>query len=139
MKIKCFETRVYDDVIALHRQVFHEDNNLFFENLKSKDYYHTFVASHQNQIVAYCIISQLYDQAEIFNIATIAGYRRMGIAKKLLKFAIDNTPVKEIFLEVSTANDAAIKLYKSLDFVEIDRRKKYYGEYDAIIMRLQKT
>ena len=137
MEIKCFKTKNFDDVISLHKQIFHEDNNLFFENLKTKDYYHCFVASHQNQIVAYCIISKIADQAELFNIATIEGFRNKGIAKQLLIYAISNVDAAEMFLEVSTKNLAAIKLYQSVGFNEIDRRKKYYGDSDAIIMRLQ--
>ena len=139
MEIKCNKTTDFDGVIALHRQIFHEDNNMFFENLKTKNYYHVFVATHQNQIVAYCIISQIDNQAELINIATISGYRHRGIAKKLLSFAIDNLTAKEIFLEVSTNNDSALKLSGSVGFIEISRRKKYYGDSDAIIMKLQKT
>ena len=123
----------------MHKQIFNEDNKVFFENLASKSYYKIFAATQENNIVAYCIISELGDEAELINIATKQEFRKNGIAKNLLTFAIDNTNASTYFLEVSTDNVAAIKLYNSVGFAEISRRKKYYGNTDAIIMRKQKT
>ena len=124
-------------MISIHRQIFKEDNKTFFENLKTKEYYHTFVAEQNSQVVAYCIISEIMGDAEIINIATLDGYRQKGIAKNLLNFALENINYTKCFLEVATKNIGAINLYKACGFIEISRRQKYYGDDDAIIM--QKT
>ena len=38
-------------------------------------------------------------------------------------------------LEVNEHNKEAINLYKKNGFVEINRREKYYGNDDALIMK----
>ena len=41
-----------------------------------------------------------------------------------------------VFTSCATeSNNAAINLYKKCGFVEINRRKKYYGDEDAIVMK----
>ena len=139
MEFKFFEAKKFDDVIALHKKVFHENNKEFFHNLKNKPYYKTFVATQGNTLVAYCIMSEILGEAELINIATDAAFRNMGVAKKLLSFALEKIDAHTCFLEVSTANDAAIKLYKSVGFEQISIRKKYYGEFDAIVMKRTKA
>jgi ribosomal protein S18 acetylase RimI-like enzyme len=48
--------------------------------------------------------------------------------------------VTEIFLEVRSDNDAAIKMYQARDYVRIDIRRNYYGNrIDANIMRKKVT
>jgi len=139
MEIRSSRPDELQDIITLHKQIFDENNMIFFENLASKPYYKTFVAERQGQIVAYCIISIIDDQAELINIGTQTKHRGQGVAKQLLAYAINNLQFKKMFLEVSTNNVAAINLYLSVGFKEISRRKKYYGDYDAIIMEKQKT
>ena len=138
MEIKCKETKDVEQIVSLHKQIFCEDNKLFFENLKEKKYYRMFVATHNNQSIAYCIMSEIDDQAEIINIGTLKEYRGNGVAKQLLNCAINLLEAKELFLEVATQNKSGIALYKACGFVEIGRRKKYYGDDDAIVMKKQK-
>jgi ribosomal-protein-alanine N-acetyltransferase len=40
----------------------------------------------------------------------------------------------DFFLEVRPSNQSAISLYKKFGFFEVGRRKKYYGDEDAIMM-----
>ena len=42
-----------------------------------------------------------------------------------------------ILLEVNSMNNKAINLYKKFGFVAYGERKNYYGENDAILMKLQ--
>lgn len=128
----------YQKVFDLHKKIFLEDNPLFFDNVKTKSYYKTFVATQGDNIVAYCIISEIGNQAELINIGVEVQFRRLGIAKQLLTFAVDQIEANELFLEVSVDNLAAINLYKSVGFVNIDIRKKYYGDKDALIMKKTK-
>jgi ribosomal-protein-alanine N-acetyltransferase len=41
-----------------------------------------------------------------------------------------------IFLEVNTINSKAISLYEKFGFARYGIRKKYYGENDAVLMKL---
>lgn len=124
-------------VIQLHKKLFNEDNQSFFNSIKTREYYKTFVATHNNQAVAYCIISVIAGEAEIINIGTLQEYRGAGIASNLLQFALNNIQADVVFLEVSTTNEPAIKLYKKCGFVEYSIRKNYYGHTDAILMKKQ--
>ena len=139
MEINIEKATDFEKVISLHKQIFHEDNKSFFESIQTRDYYITFVATHNNLPVAYCIISEIAGEAEIINIGTLMQYRKEGIAARLLEYAIESIQSKTIFLEVSHTNESAIKLYKKCGFIEYGRRKKYYGDTDAILMKKQKN
>lgn len=139
MEIKYNKAEQYDQVINLHKQIFNENNIGFFNNLQTKNYYKTFVATQGNKVVAYCIISEILDEAEIINIATDKDFRQHNIASNLLKYSLDNINAKTVFLEVSANNVAAKKLYEKCGFKAYATRKKYYGDTDAILMNLQKN
>ncbi len=124
-------------VIALHKQIFNEDNQSFFNSIKTRDYYKTFVATHNQQPVAYCIISVVAGEAEIINIGTNKQFRQQNIASNLLNYALQNIDAQVVFLEVSNTNIPAIQLYKKCGFTEYGIRKNYYGHSDAILMKKQ--
>jgi len=79
------------------------------------------------------------DQSEILTLATSPASRRRGLARALLGQGLEAcrlNRIKSQFLEVSTKNEAALRLYETLGFVEIARRSKYYPDLsDAIILR----
>ena len=139
MEIKFKRTQNFADVINLHKQIFNEDNKSFFNSIQSKDHYKTFEATHNNKLIAYCIISDIGGEAEVINIATICEFRNQNIATKLLDYATDNINAKTVYLEVSHTNQPAINLYKKCGFKEYGIRKKYYGDTDAILMKKHKN
>lgn len=138
MEISYGECKDYNSVINLHKQIFSEDNQSFFDSIKTKPYYKTFTAEHNNRVVAYCIITEIAGEAELINIGVDKGYLRRGIAYNLLNYVICNLKSNVMFLEVSTNNLAAINLYKKCGFNQYSIRKNYYGQSDAILMKLQK-
>lgn len=78
------------------------------------------------------------DELQIQNLATATTFRRMGVAGRLLKHVLErsrNNGMESAWLEVRTSNQAAISLYRTLDFSILSRRAEYYqdGE-DALIM-----
>ncbi len=92
-------------------------------------------------VVAYIIFWVVADEAHILNIAVHPDFRRQGIAKSLLVFALDRIEEMDgrgIFLEVRRSNIAAQMLYKKFGFREIGVRKGYYGDNgeDAVVMQL---
>ncbi len=137
MEIKYQVATSFNQIIELHKQIFNEDNQTFFNNLQTKNYYKTFVATHKNNVIAYCIISEIAGEAELINIATVANFRKTSVATNLLNFALKNITAEVVFLEVSQTNIPAIKLYTKCGFINYGIRKNYYGDNDAILMKKQ--
>jgi ribosomal-protein-alanine N-acetyltransferase len=82
-------------------------------------------------------------ELSILNLATAPNMRRSGVARTLLQQALDRnlrTGLECILLEVRPSNLAAIALYRSFGFSEIDRRLGYYSDgEDALVMQLKPT
>jgi len=80
------------------------------------------------------------DEAEILTLAVAPGVRRSGIATALLGEATILAAamgVRAVFLEVSTANIAAQRLYTQAGFIQTGRRPNYYSDNtDALVLRL---
>ncbi|MBI5888849.1 MAG: ribosomal protein S18-alanine N-acetyltransferase [Deltaproteobacteria bacterium] len=91
-------------------------------------------------IIAYSIFWIVQGEAHILNLAVDPEWRRKGVALTFLQSILDfmrPRTVFEVFLEVRMSNIAAIRLYKGLGFREAYVRKKYYGDEDAIVMKLE--
>lgn len=73
------------------------------------------------------------DKIEILNLVVHPEHRREGISSLLLDYLFSEIN-KNTILEVRENNIEAINLYHNFNFKEISRRKKYYGNEDAIIM-----
>ncbi|WCL49881.1 GNAT family N-acetyltransferase [Leptospira sp. GIMC2001] len=73
-------------------------------------------------------------EIEILRVATDPDYRNKSYAFSILKYFIDNHNSCPCFLEVAQNNKNAIKLYESLGFQLVDKRKGYYHDgIDALI------
>lgn len=102
-----------------------KDNNPFTKYLVYK----------KDDYVAILSYSVMYELIEINYIYVKEEYRKKGIATKLLQELIKENHDKEnITLEVNENNQNAINLYKKLGFIEVAKRKQYYGSEDAILM-----
>lgn len=87
-------------------------------------------------LVGFIHITKLYETLDIVNIVVDLHYRRKGIATKLINYVLMNyDDLEYIMLEVNEKNRNAINLYLKNGFYEINRRKRYYGDDDAIIMK----
>lgn len=83
------------------------------------------------------------NEAHILNIAVHPGFRRQGIAKRLLTYVLEFSIDKRVscfVLEVRNRNKAAIEFYKGFGFREVGLRRGYYADTgeDAILMELKK-
>ena len=81
------------------------------------------------------------DELHINNVAVTHGYRRLGIAKKLLETALDvaaRMGAQIAFLEVRAGNAPAQALYARCGFRVTGRRPGYYTQplEDALVMSL---
>lgn len=81
------------------------------------------------------------DELHILSVATMPGFRRQGLARALLDYAIEFArlrKIRAIFLEVRRSNVGAIALYRAFGFSAIGIRPRYYADNfeDAIEMIL---
>ena len=89
-----------------------------------------------NSLLGFIHISKSYEIIDIVNIVVDINKRNNGIGYKLVDYVCHVfDDVDSIMLEVRDSNEAAINLYKKCGFEEINRRVKYYGNEDAIIMK----
>ena len=103
--------------------------------------YQTTVLEVQGQVVAFCILQPVLDEANLLLMAVDPQHQGQGLGFKILAESIQllkNNPI-QIFLEVRESNHAAIALYEKSEFHQIDLRKNYYPNPDgsrehAIIM-----
>ena len=102
-------------------------------NIKNSDYAKLFVYVDNDLVKGFIHIEDHIDFIDIINVAVDKSYQHEGIGSKLIEYIID-TYKRRILLEVRESNTNAIKLYEKYGFKEINRRHKYYGNEDAIIM-----
>lgn len=77
-------------------------------------------------------------EAEILTLAVAPAARRKGIGRTLVWRAAAHAHALgagALFLEVSTDNQPALKLYSALGFKRVGLRKAYYGGKDAQILK----
>lgn len=81
-------------------------------------------------------------EGDIQTIAVAAEARGAGHGRRLMNALLDaaaDRGVREVFLEVRADNPVAQELYRSLGFLEIAVRPRYYQPdgVDAIVMKLE--
>lgn len=99
------------------------------------------VAELDGRVVGMIVVWFLVDEAHIATIATHPDFRRQGIARKLLTYALrymSKEGAVTSFLEVRESNIAAQEMYHQFGYEEVGRRKRYYKDTneDAILMTL---
>lgn len=119
----CFDDRPWT------AEQFHEELSL--------DFSRTFIAYAGGDAAGFVNMWLTPPMAIINNIAVLPQFRRRGIAHALIDTAIGECgECSSLTLEVRTSNAAAIKLYESLDFSQVGRRRDFYENprEDAFIM-----
>ena len=110
----------------------------FKEEFASKERMYV-VAELAGELIAYAGVVNLAGTADVLTVTVADGHRRKGIGRELLRRLIDWSRTQKceaIMLEVRVGNEEAIPLYESFGFIEISRRKDYYGPgKPAIVMR----
>lgn len=102
----------------------------FQESLAS---YQCTVYEQADQVVGFCILQPVLDEANLLLMAIHPSQQGEGLGYKLLDQSIQqlkNNPI-QIFLEVRESNTAAIRLYEKTGFHQIDVRKNYYPNPDG--------
>jgi [ribosomal protein S18]-alanine N-acetyltransferase len=100
---------------------------------------HAVVAVDDGEVVGYAVTMRSEDLVDLQRIGVRPDRRRQGIARTLLDEALAHARdqrATRMLLEVSARNTDALAFYAAADFVEIDRRRRYYRDgSDAVVMR----
>ena len=89
-----------------------------------------------NKLVGFIHISISFDVFDIVNIVVNEKYRNKGVGTSLLDYIINkHKECKKIMLEVRESNINAIEFYTNKGFELVNKRKKYYGNEDALILK----
>jgi ribosomal-protein-alanine N-acetyltransferase len=94
-----------------------------------------------DRLVGYLFAVLVEDEAHLGNLAVDPGYRRRGIAQRLLEdlvAAARRRGGRRVTLEVRASNAEARKFYAGNGFIDVAMRKSYYRSpiEDAIVMLL---
>ena len=97
------------------------------------------VAETDGKVVGYAGAWIILDESHITNIAVLDGYRGQGVGRQLTRALLQylsNLGACYATLEVRVSNIRAQNLYKSLGFVSVGKRKRYYedNQEDAFLM-----
>lgn len=98
-------------------------------------------ATMEGRLMGYAVTWTIMDQAELGNVAVAGEARQRGLGKVLVEAAlarVQSRGARECFLEVRESNLVARRLYESLGFASIGRRRRYYSRpvEDALVMRV---
>ena len=102
------------------------------------------VAEDGGKVVGYVGSQSVAPEADVMNLAVAPEWRSRGIGRALMTALIaqlHSRGITALFLEVRVGNTPAQNLYRSLGFVEVGRRPKYYVNptEDALILRKELT
>jgi ribosomal-protein-alanine N-acetyltransferase len=95
------------------------------------------------RVVGYAVMMRGVDEAHLLNLVIDPAFQRQGLGRgfvgQLCELARGHG-AQALFLEVRPSNLAAQRLYRSMGFAEVGRRRGYYpardGREDALVMRL---
>ncbi|MCY7913689.1 ribosomal protein S18-alanine N-acetyltransferase [Bacillus haynesii] len=141
MVIRDMNPKDLDQVFKIEKSSFSSPwkKESFHHELFHNMYAHYLVLEVDEQVVGYCGIWIVMDDAQITNIAVSPAYRGRSFGEALLKAAMKLCRMKravQLSLEVRVSNHIAQSLYKKLGFEPGGIRKNYYtdnGE-DALLM-----
>ena len=105
---------------------------------------HHLMSLREGRAVGFLLSSFVLDEAQLLLIGVSPDWQGVGVGGQLLKELINRSRDqgrKLIYLEVRSGTERAIRLYRSLGFIDIGVRRDYYpglvGREDAIVMSLQ--
>ncbi|KMK74366.1 ribosomal protein S18-alanine N-acetyltransferase [Alkalihalobacillus pseudalcaliphilus] len=130
-----------DQVMIVERDAFTIPwrRELFEQELEVNKFAHYLVYEKDGQIVGYCGLWIITDEAQVTNIAVHSEYRGNGYGEELLSYAMSFAKLmgtKRLSLEVRVSNHVAQSLYQKLGFEPGGIRKNYYADNqeDALVM-----
>lgn len=131
--------RDLESINIIGRELHDNFDYLFkMENVLNTSYSRVYLYEEEGKVLGFIHVDSHFEIMDLINIVVLKEYQGKGIGNKLLEFVVNNEEYEKIMLEVRESNSTAIHLYEKFGFKEIYRRKKYYGEEDAVIMERMK-
>ncbi|MGV3465327.1 MAG: ribosomal protein S18-alanine N-acetyltransferase [Heyndrickxia sp.] len=111
----------------------------FYNEFVNNQFAHYFVLEHNDNIIGYCGVWIVVDEAHITNIAISPEYRGLKLGESLMKKMMEYARLHRVHsmtLEVRVTNHIAQSLYRKLGFQDGGIRKGYYTDNheDALVM-----
>lgn len=134
------DSGMLDKIYALDNTVFDEEKysrNMIADALYDESYI-ILVASIDDDIIGYIMVSYVVDEAELQKICVSHDNQRSGVGYQLLSNVqnlLSDRGIKTLYLEVRKDNTKAINFYEKNGFEIVSIREKYYGDVDAVIYR----
>lgn len=135
ISIRQAEVADCDELSEIHSAAFRRGwSEAEFEAFLAQPRVHALISHYRGplgrQIAAGFILYRLtVDEAEVLSVAVRPGCRRRGIGRTLLEEALRRLyreGARNIHLEVEDENEAAIGLYRRMEFRESGKRPGYY-------------
>ncbi|KHF38582.1 ribosomal protein S18-alanine N-acetyltransferase [Halalkalibacter okhensis] len=130
-----------DTVMEVERDAFSTpwDPTIFLNELTSNQFAQYLVYEVEGEIIGYCGLWVVMDEAQVTNIAIHSKNRGQGHGERLLQYVISflrQMGVSKLSLEVRVSNTVAQNLYRKMGFIEGGIRKNYYADNleDALVM-----
>jgi len=119
-----------DTVMEIERESFSTPwSRGTFRGLLQRSDASLWVAQVGERVVGYAVVWYLFREAELGNLAVAPGWRRRGLGRQLLDWALQKARergTERIFLEVRVGNRTAQQLYQRYGFSQVGLRRRYY-------------
>lgn len=112
-----------------------------FEAELRRDYALLWRVSAEGVVAGFLLAWRAADELHLTDLGVTREARRKGLARALVRQLLSEGKQRGsrvVLLEVRASNAAALALYASLGFEELDRRARYYADTgeDAVVMQL---
>jgi ribosomal-protein-alanine N-acetyltransferase len=130
-----------DDVLKIEHASFSIpwSRESFYNELVHNNYSNYIVMEWNGQVIGYCGMWLVIDEAHITNVAVLPEFRGKKLGEALMRKAMETAKelgAKTMTLEVRVSNHVAQSLYRKLGFLNGGIRKQYYtdNQEDALVM-----
>lgn len=140
-KIRRMTLTDVDAVAAIERATFPTpwSRDAFVQEMTANAVARYLVAEDGGEVIGYAGAWLILDESHITNVAIREDMRGLGLGRKLMQELLQylsNLGAAYATLEVRVSNERAQRLYQSLGFIPVGRRKQYYEDNreDALLM-----
>jgi ribosomal-protein-alanine N-acetyltransferase len=142
VRLRLMDERDLEAVLALERACFADpwSRESFLAEIEDSPQIRWPLVAVGEELAGYVVAWFVEDEAHLANLAIAPGYRRRGLASRLVRAVLAEARRRGsrwIQLEVRVTNTAALALYQGLGFRSVGRRHQYYADTreDAWIMQ----
>ena len=128
-----------DDVFDIESELIGKCDKKSILNSINSDSLNYYILLKNQEVVGFLECLILPPEIELYDIAVASKFQGKGYSKLMMDYLLslaENTSSNTILLEVNSINYKAIGLYEKYGFKKYSERKNYYGNNDAILMRL---